>query len=176
MLTVIQAAAEAAKEMSRFENLTIVLSVAALVAAAGIGVWQVFLQIGQGRLQAGLVEIEISSQIRGARERIEDFTAQWMHLFTTDRATLTVQQKAQLEIIGQVFKSAREGLLNAYESACRKYNDGKVDKVRFRKDYQDDIRKLMNHDEYKVELNNHASRYFAIKGVFMAWENTEQPK
>ena len=86
-------------------------------------------------------------------------------------------EKRQLEILRQSFMTSVESWVNAYEEACGKYLDGKIDKERFRRHYRVEVRTLVESKE--KHLQNFfspptTSRFKAILKVYDEWENLEK--
>jgi Rps23 Pro-64 3,4-dihydroxylase Tpa1-like proline 4-hydroxylase len=102
------------------------------------------------RLLQGQVEIEIRERITQARNRIDDMT-----LNSSDKPNFQV-----------VFKDAVEEYLNAYNEACQKYLDRKVDLKRFRKTYFTELVELKRNDTYKPYLDERAEFYQALFKVY----------
>lgn len=63
-----------------------------------------------------------------------------------------------------------ERTLNAYEYACKAYLDGRVDRRRFRRDYEDSIKMLYRNGSFR-KLLNMEDDYPAITEVHSRWEN-----
>ena len=64
--------------------------------------------------------------------------------------------------------------LNAYEEACAKYIDNKVDKKRFKKNYQAPITSIVKEPMYNKFFNPNTSNYRAILKVNQEWNNLEK--
>ena len=77
-------------------------------------------------------------------------------------------------MIKKALSTAYERNLNAYEEACAKYLDNKVDKERFKKNYHLDIRKLVENEHFKDKFNSTTSPYKAILKVYNEWNNLEK--
>lgn len=73
----------------------------------------------------------------------------------------------------QIVKVSIEELLNAYEEACAKYIDKKVDKKRFKKLYYDEIKKIVETQDLK-DYYKFGSKYCAIKKVYNKWYDLEK--
>lgn len=110
---------------------------------------------------AGNIEIQIRTMISDAKYRHYDAMAK----LSANKTDPTLQQ---LE------SAAGEDVLNAYDEACAKYNDKKVEKVRFKKMYLHEIRQLVESDEYKDRYASLQSRYGATKKVYDEWNNLEK--
>lgn len=67
------------------------------------------------------------------------------------------------EALKSIYDMLTEEVLNAYDEACAKYNDGKVDKERFKKMYLHEIRQLVESPELKEKHDSISSRYDATK-------------
>lgn len=56
-------------------------------------------------------------------------------------------------------------VLNAYDIACQRYRDGKLDKIRFGKTYSDRIRTICSNPIYKPIIYDGSHKYSAIRKV-----------
>jgi len=73
-----------------------------------------------------------------------------------------------------ILGSAEQSLVNAYDHACSKYIDGKVDKARFKKNYQIEIRQLVQNEDLKHRFDPITSSHRPILNVYEEWENPER--
>ncbi len=64
---------------------------------------------------------------------------------------------------------SEENYRNAYEDACAKYLDSKVDRDRFEKMYKSDIRKLVESDAHKKYYADIQSPYSNTRRVYEEW-------
>ena len=127
------------------------------------------------RLSNGMIELEVRSAIREETARVNDISIMLNPLISKSKAgTLTNEQSIELEGLSKNWKAAIQGMLNAYEEACTKYLDDKIDKVRFKKTYQVEIRNLLEANNLKKFFDSHSSRYKAIIKVYNDWENPEK--
>lgn len=78
------------------------------------------------------------------------------------------------EYVKSQFAALNEELLNAYDEACAKYLDRKVDKERFRKMYFHEIKQLVECNDYSNEYDKVSSRYIATIKVYQEWVNLEK--
>ncbi len=76
-------------------------------------------------------------------------------------------------VLTQALNTANERNLNAYEEACAKYLDNKVDKERFRKNYHIEIRQLVEDTNNKDKFDATTSPYKAILKVYKEWNDLE---
>ena len=106
------------------------------------------------------VEMQIRELILSARSRYEDKAVQFKN--DTDNEF----SKAMIE-------SALEGVLNAYDEACAKYLDEKVDKERFKKLYHDEIRQLVVDPIIKEKYVEPQTKFHATVKVYTEWNNLE---
>ena len=106
------------------------------------------------------VEMQIRELILSARSRYEDKAVQFKN--DTDNKF----SKAMIE-------SALEGVLNAYDEACAKYLDEKVDKERFKKLYHDEIRQLVVDPTIKEKYVEPQTKFHATVKVYTEWNNLE---
>ena len=106
------------------------------------------------------VEMQIRELILSARSRYEDKAVQFKN--DTDNEF----SKAMIE-------SALEGVLNAYDEACAKYLDEKVDKERFKKLYHDEIRQLVVDPIIKEKYVEPQTKFHATVKVYTELNNLE---
>jgi hypothetical protein len=66
-----------------------------------------------------------------------------------------------------------EGYINALDAACQFYIDGKIDKVRFKKAYQAEIRDAVREPSHE-EYFRTGHRFHALMKLFEEWENPEK--
>jgi len=74
------------------------------------------------------------------------------------------------------FNVAVELNLNAYDEACSKYIDNKIDKERFKRNYYTSIGKLIENPNTKAKIEPMDSPYRCIKQVYEEWYNLEKPR
>ncbi len=108
------------------------------------------------RIYYGQSEITIRDAITNAKNRITDILLKENNQYTK-----------------QCMKVSIEQLLNVYEEACAKYIDSKIDKKRFKKTYIDEIKNIVESDDFK-EYFQFGSKYDAIKKVYDEWFNLEK--
>ena len=112
-------------------------------------------------MQMGQVEMQIREMILNARSRYED------------KAIQLPGHEDDDVYIGAV-RSALEGVLNAYDEACAKYLDGKVDKERFKKLYHDEIRQLVTAEATQEKYREPQTKFHATNKVYTEWNNLER--
>jgi len=78
------------------------------------------------------------------------------------------------ELVEGFILAAKEDVQNAYDEACQKYIDGKIDKERFRKSYFSQIRELVNSPATKDSYIGIQSNFQATKKVYDEWYNLER--
>lgn len=112
-------------------------------------------------MQMGQVEMQIRELILNARSRYED---------------LAIQLNAHENDVeySKAVESALEGVLNAYDEACAKYIDGKVDKERFKKLYHDEIRQLVTDSATQEKYREPQTKFHATNMVYTEWNNLER--
>lgn len=112
-------------------------------------------------MQMGQVEMQIREMILNARSRYEDKSIQ-------------IQGHEDDDIYAKAVESALEGVLNAYDEACAKYLDGKVDRERFKKLYHDEIRQLVTDEATKEKYREPQTKFHATNKVYTEWNNLER--
>ena len=91
-----------------------------------------------------------------------------------DYESLSQTKKKECDAITKAFEQAIESNLNAYEEACAKYLDGKIDIDRFSRMYNTPIRNLVENDEYQDYFKPIISSYKCILKVYEKWNNLEK--
>ena len=109
----------------------------------------------------GNIELQIRTMISEAKYRQIQF-AEKLAYDTTN------------EFVKKQYEALSEELLNAYDEACAKYLDGKVDKERFRKMYFHEIKQIVECEDYSNDYNKVSSRYKATIKVYKEWIDLEK--
>ena len=121
------------------------------------------------------IELEIRNLIRETRKDLDDKIAKFLFLKEKEKGnSLTSDEKINLPIYEKQYNNARQEYLNAYEEACMKYIDGKIDKERFKKTYIVELRNIVGSDSLKQYIDSTSSPYNAIKKVYNEWNNFEE--
>lgn len=121
----------------------------------------------------GQLEIELRNQITDSRRYVEDFFKEHMDFLAKSVSALTEDEKKKRERLKTSANSAIEGYLSALDGACQKYIDSKIDKVRFKKAYQREIRQAVQ-DEGHKEFFPPGHAHNALMRVYEEWENPER--
>jgi hypothetical protein len=121
------------------------------------------------------VEILINERITATKEKVMDVTTTLAPYNVRQKnGTLSEDDKGILEIYEKQFNTAVENNLNAYENACAKYIDKKVDRVRFKKEYYAEIRALVEKECYKQYFDPTTSKFKAILKLYKEWCDLER--
>ena len=161
--------------MTAIEIGTLIISLCSLLIAIFSFFWAQSSNSKSHLNAQGMIELEIYSKIDEAENRIADFSITMNPLIAKEKIdSLTAVEKESLKLFRTTLKAKEQTMLNAYDTACTKYRDNKVDRSRFKKDFQTRIRNLMNDKNMSKYLENHASPYQAIIKVFHDWEDTEK--
>lgn len=154
--------------MSKYEIFSLVLSCIAVF----ISVLSYFMAKKANSTASANTELYINERITNTKEKVSEISM-LMSSLTTKR-NRTNEEEEQLKIFQLNFKAAVENNLNAYEEACAKYLDNKVDKKRFHKQYKTEIRQLVENEQFKEYFDRASSRYRTILKTYNEWENLEQ--
>lgn len=133
------------------------ISIGISVLALGFSLFSFF---RSSSLTKGQVEMQIREMISSAKWRYADLGIQLAK--DNQNTTLVASTTAALEDV-----------LNAYDEACAKYIDNKVDKERFKKLYVTEIRNLVEDENTKSYYVMPQSRFQAIVIVYRKWNNLE---
>jgi len=104
----------------------------------------------------GALEAQIRSLISNATKELTHYA-------------VSLEKEPDSNVLQQSFLVAEESYRNAYEEACSKYIDGKVDKGRFEKSYKQEIYKLINNNDQKKFYATNQSTYNATLAVYKEW-------
>lgn len=130
-----------------------------IISLAALG-FSLFSFCKSNSLMRGQVEMQIREMISSAQCRYTDLGIQ---LSKDDQnETLIASVNAALEIV-----------LNAYDEACAKYIDKKVDRERFKKLYITEIRNLVENDSTKSYYVMPQSKFQSTVKVYREWYNLE---
>ena len=122
------------------------------------------------RLSNGNMEIHLREMISQARR----FLASAIQNTIMSKINQNIANDKELQdVVENLLRDAQQDYLNAYEEACTKYIDGKIDKKRFRKTYFEEIRNIVRDKNYKEQFD-FSSTYYAIKQVYDEWSNPER--
>ena len=113
------------------------------------------------RMANGNVELQIRTMISEAK-------------YHQQECMIKLAANPEDEVLKSIYNMLTEEVLNAYDEACAKYNDKKVDKERFKKMYLHEIRQLVESPEFKAKYDSISSRYDATKKVYNEWNHTKK--
>ena len=130
----------------------------------------------QNLISMGNLELSTSERISNTRDKVGDITIIISPLISKKKSgTLTADEVHTLEAQTKVLDSAIENNINAYEEACSKYIDGKIDRDRFKKSYNTEIRQLVENSNLNSSyFNPLTSKFKAILKVYDEWNNLEK--
>jgi len=121
----------------------------------------------------GSAETTLRSAISTTRQRFGDLSVQLAEVVDGRRPDqLNARDRRRMETLEKALRSAVEDNLNAYEDACGKYLDGKIDKTRFKKTYNSEIQNLYTGEKSMIAdlmLPDATSNFQAIWKVYKEW-------
>ena len=146
--------------MSPYEIVAVVISVISIIMSiiSLRKAWKA------DKIAQGQIEISIHQLINQTKKDVMDIS-----VIVSEK--LSANKEEIEEALKQALKTAQEQNLNAYEEACAKYLDGKVDKERFKKNYSVEIRQLV---EKYSEKYGATTPYKATIKVYNEWNNLEK--
>lgn len=139
-----------------FTTISTIVSIIALVKSVQNSKDTDQLTKEQNRISMGELEIQVRNSIYEVTREL----AYW-----SEKAS----QDSNNPIVQQAFNMIDEQYRNAYEEACAKYLDNKVDKTRFKKMYQNEIRQLVENDAEKDHYSFIQSPYSSTIAVYQEW-------
>lgn len=122
-------------------------------------------------IQHASVELEIRNAIENSKNQIQNLSITFAPLKV--KANRTQDEDALFKFHEKALKSGIESLLNQYDDACAKYIDGKIDKHRFKKTYNKEIRNIVENKEFEEYFNPTTSNYKPILIVYKEWFDLE---
>ena len=124
------------------------------------------------KISEATIETSMLSAIRDAKQQV--YRAINVVQETLSKNPQTEAEKKLLETHKHIYESSLQDSLNAYEDACAKYIDNKIDKERFTKNFKTEIRQLFESTELSTHLHPINSKYRALRKVYDEWENLEK--
>ena len=122
-------------------------------------------------IQHASVELEIRNAIENSKSQIQTLSITFAPLKV--KTNRTEEEEKLFEFHEKAFKSGIESMLNQYDDACAKYIDGKIDKHRFKKTYNKEIRNIVENKEFEEYFNPTTSNYKPILIVYKEWFDLE---
>ena len=138
-------------------NVTDWIAIIISIVAFGFSLFSFF---KSNSLTKGQVEMQIRDMISSAKWRYADLGIQ-------------LSKDNQNQTLIASTKAALEDVLNAYDAACAKYIDKKVDTERFKKLYVTEIRNLVEDNNTKSYYVMPQSKFQATVKVYREWNNLE---
>ena len=158
--------------MTPFEVVSLILAFAAIIVSIIAYRKADTATTKANNIALGNFELYIGERITSTKEKVSDVSLQMATLISKQKRT--ADDEKVLAIFEKVFKAAVENNINAYEDACAKYLDKKVDQIRFEKLYKAEIRQLVESDDLSEYFDGVTSKYKAILKVYDQWENLEK--
>jgi len=150
------------------------IELAISIISLGIAFWALYKSDKANQISMGESERSTRDLISQARRNMEDRSLYFAELLKD----IEKKKKPIFKAAEKALKSAVEDWLNAYENACGKYLDGKIDKKRFREDFETEIRNFVD-DKKKKEIygqllhSEEKSHYKSIWKVYREWKHEE---
>ena len=114
-------------------------------------------------IRMGQEELEIRKMISAARKDFLDIAEKISDEELDGKKNFLLQR----------FEAAKEDLANVYDEACMKYLDGKIDKERFKKSYNVEIRKMVEDSAFKDLYDKLSTNFQATVKVYKEWNRSE---
>lgn len=118
------------------------------------------------KIAQGQIELNIHQLLNQTKKDVMDISI-------TIAEKCSDNQQDMKDALNKAFRTATERNLNAYEEACAKYLDNKIDKERFKKSYNIEIRQLVEDSNNKDKFDATTSHYKAILKVYNEWNDLE---
>lgn len=109
----------------------------------------------------GALETQVRTAINEAYKQVIDIAAK-------------LQAEPENKMLQSIYISMEELYRNAYEDACAKYIDNKIDKERFRRMYLSEIRRLVEEEPHKEAYSTNQTAYDCTLKVYNEWHHPER--
>lgn len=109
----------------------------------------------------GILETEIKKNIVEARLRIIEY----VHKMSENT------NKDDKKLFEHIIESLYEDYRNAYEDACSKYEDKKIDRSRFEKMYKDSIKNLVEDEIHQKYYAEPQTKYTCTVNFYKKWKD-----
>ena len=119
------------------------------------------------------MEIAVREMISSARSNLR----QIIITDTSVKEALLNEAKAKEALLNEakakeaLLNEAKEELLNAYDEACAKYIDKKIDKKRFKRMYYGEIKNIVKDNEFQKMINWPKSKFPHIVKICQEWNS-----
>lgn len=148
--------------MTVYEIIAVIVSVIGLL----VSIYSIIRANNAHKIAQGQIELNIHQLLNQTKKDEMEISMMIAQKSSNNDETVKILENA--------LKSAMERTVNAYEEACAKYLDGKVDKERFKKNYHIEIRQLVEDNNYKKYFDSTTSSYKAILKVYKEWNDLEK--
>lgn len=148
--------------MSSYDIAAIIISIIGIF----ISVISIIIAYNAHKISQGEIELNIHQLLNQTKKDVMD-----IYLIISEKCSDNAEELR--ETLNQALNTATERNLNAYEEACAKYLDNKVDKERFKKNYNIEIRQLVEDENNKNKFDATTSVYRAILRVYKEWNDLE---
>ena len=139
--------------------LSLFISVGATIVSAVSAIFSYNISKKEALATQGSLELQIRASINEA-------------YYNMTRFGMLVAEKPEDDTLCNAFKGAEEIYRNAYEDACDKYRQGKVNKESFRRMYQIEIRRLVEEKPYRAYYEDNQSPYINTLNVYREWHRS----
>lgn len=146
------------------DNLEAMAAVVSAVVAVISAIVSVVFALVSRSAQSGALELEIRNAILTTATRVADLAL--AHTETLRKGV----SDPMYEMVHGTIQAAIEQNLTAYDEACAKYLDGKVDRSRFKKMYQTEIRQVVEKPEFR-DYFTRTTQFHSLVKVYEDWEH-----
>jgi hypothetical protein len=149
------------------------ISLGSAVIAVIFGVASIIGAVFSKRIVMGQQETSLRAAIRLTRQAVQDLAIRIGTVMDGKREDeVRAEDRRRLQPLALAFREAIEDNLNAYEDACAKYLDKKIDRGRFFKSYSKEIENICTQENNEIAKFMHpadTSSYQAIWKVYREW-------
>ncbi len=114
-------------------------------------------------IRMGQEELEIRKMLSVARRDFLDIAEKINDGVSDDKGDFLLRR----------FDAVKEDFANVYDEACMKYLDGKIDKDRFKKSYNVEIRRMVEDPAFKKLYDDISTKFQATVKVYKEWNHSE---
>ena len=140
------------------DNIDLYIECISIITSIGALILSIFAYRNSQATGHAQVELEMRTLISNAQNRMQDI------------ALKIAESSGKVPPLFQsVMNAAMEQVANAYDEACDKYLDKKIDLKSFENLYRNEIIQLVENEQFRPLYDTATTRYKATRGVYDAW-------
>lgn len=143
------------------------IDVGNLIIASFAFIFSIFAFKRSSPLANGQFEVQIREMISNAKSKLLETSYRISQENFKTKDEETQKEKEKRELLESIFEAALEELKNAYDEACAKYIDKKIDRKRFKNLYMSEIEGFVNDNKESYDIAT--SKFIDTCKVYNKW-------